>query len=540
MGRAQRDIIGLGVISGAVILFVGTGASVLPQLARVWSSGGLPPDRLLITALLLNIALIIFGWRRYAELTREIEERRKAEESAFKMAQTDALTGCLNRRSIGPACDALVQNCIAQDQAAAVMMLDLDNFKLVNDINGHQVGDEILIQAANRIRALLPKNALLARLGGDEFACVVPFERDAPATMDNLAARIIDRLAEPVQLEKHSVEITISIGIVRSDHPDIAVATDSPTLLHLADIGMYHAKKRGRNRYFWFESAMETELRFRTEFEAGIRRGITNGEFVPYYEQQIDLTSGRLVGFEMLARWKSPQFGLVNPEVFIPIAEEIGVIANLSEQLIARALVDARDWDPSLKLSVNISPIQLRDPWFAQKLLKILVAANFPPSRLDVEITESCLHENMSVVRNLVGSLKNQGVTISLDDFGTGYSSLSQLRSLPFDRLKIDRSFVTNLMESHDSSTIVEAITSLGNGMNLPITAEGIETAEVLEKLRGLGNFNGQGYLYGRPIDASDVANLLTEKGLECRSPGSVASAITDEPVLPEPVRKHG
>jgi len=195
--------------------------------------------------------------------------------------------------------------------------------------------------------------------------------------------------------------------------------------------------------------------------------------------------------------------------VFIPIAEEIGVIAELSETLIAQALRDAREWDPGISLSVNISPVQLRDPWFAQKLLKLLLEANFPASRLDVEITESCLHENIGVVRSLVTSLKNQGVRVSLDDFGTGYSSLAQLRTLPFDQIKIDRSFIATMADNPDSATIVKAITSLGVGMNLPITAEGIESHAIASQLKELGQFRGQGFLWGKPISADEVRGML-------------------------------
>jgi EAL domain-containing protein (putative c-di-GMP-specific phosphodiesterase class I) len=235
---------------------------------------------------------------------------------------------------------------------------------------------------------------------------------------------------------------------------------------------------------------------------------------VPYYEQQVDLESGELVGFEMLARWNSPALGLVGPDVFIPIAEEIGVIAELSEQLIAQALRDAAEWAPALTLSVNISPIQLRDPWFAQRVLRLLVEANFPPSRLEIEITESCLHENIGVVRSLVTSLKNQGIAITLDDFGTGYSSMAQLQALPFDRIKIDRSFVSALTTDRECATIVRTITSLGEGMSLPITAEGIETPEVLAELKSYGRFKGQGSLYGPPVDAGEVRSVLAGRGL--------------------------
>jgi EAL domain-containing protein (putative c-di-GMP-specific phosphodiesterase class I) len=278
---------------------------------------------------------------------------------------------------------------------------------------------------------------------------------------------------------------------------------------------------------------MEDEQRFRHELENGIRHGLAAGEFVPFYEQQIDLETGELIGFEMLARWNSPTFGVVGPETFIPVAEDMDVIGEMSEGLIRQALVDAREWDPKLTLSVNISPLQLRDPWFAQKLLKLLVDGGFPPERLEVEITESCLHENIGAVRAIVISLKNQGIRISLDDFGTGYSSLSQLRSLPFDRLKIDRSFVTELANGDVGNLeLVKTIISLGRGLTLPVTAEGVESAKVLEVLREMGELKGQGYLYGKPENAVATRSRLAELGL---LNGAVA-----EPGEPVAARKAG
>ncbi|MFZ1742839.1 MAG: bifunctional diguanylate cyclase/phosphodiesterase, partial [Pontixanthobacter sp.] len=358
-------------------------------------------------------------------------------------------------------------------------------------------------------------------LGGDEFACVIPFDSQTPDKIDNLVSRMISKVAKPETIDGYPVENTMSVGIATNlaKHEPESEPIDAKTLMHRADIAMYHSKKQGRNRYFWFESTMESELRFRNELEVGIRRGIQNNEFVPYYEQQIDLASNTLVGFEMLARWNSPEFGLVNPAVFIPVAEKIGVIGQLSEQLIEQALVDASEWNPKLTISVNISPIQLRDPWFSQKLLKLLVKHNFPPKRLDIEITESCLHENLSVVKTMITSLKNQGIQISLDDFGTGYSSLTQLRALPFDRLKIDRSFVGELNDEEASEKIVNAIISLGNGLDLPITAEGIEDTKILAALMGRGDLKGQGYLYGRPEPAELVRKRLADLNLLCVNP---------------------
>ncbi len=526
--RAERDVVVLGIGMAAIIMFVGTGSNIMPQVVRALQGIGLPPDRLLSNALLLNIALIIFGLRRYRDLAAEVKERRRAEEKARELAETDPLTGCLNRRSIGPATDGLMKTCAERGERVAFVMIDVDNFKRINDANGHSTGDAILRTCAARIDAMIPERGLLARLGGDEFACVVPFHPGMADRIDELAERLIQEVARPVVLADLKVEVTVSVGLARSDlSPDVARTVDAQELLHMADVAMYQAKKGGKNRYCWFENPMESELRYRSDLERAMREGLLAREFVPFYEQQIDMATGRIVGFEMLARWQSPRFGLIGPEVFIPVAEEIGLIAELSEQLIRQALADAREWAPHLNLSVNISPIQLRDPWFAQKLLKMLVEANFPPSRLEIEITETCLHDNLGLVRSLITSLKNQGVAISLDDFGAGYSSLSQLRSLPFDRLKIDRSFVTAMPGNRDNATIVQAITSLGTGLGLPITAEGVESNEVAAELAKLGHFMGQGYLYGRPEPARETRNRLRKLGLLAEGEALPAQPLT-------------
>jgi diguanylate cyclase (GGDEF)-like protein len=511
----NRDFLALGVLFVSIIMFVGTGSGVLTSVLRTTLFGGVSNDVVLANALILNIALVILGWRRHAEMSREVAERRKAEQAARALAHTDALTGCLNRRSIDGLMCALVERAEGNGCNVVVMMIDLDKFKRSNDFHGHQVGDAVLVETARRLRAAMPEGALIARLGGDEFICAAIFESDQAGAVDALCTKLNEAVAEPIEHRGTRITVTASIGI--ADEPpvhDLQPAQLAADLLHRADLAMYQAKKAGGNRFCRYEEVMAKELRFRSELESDIRAGIARGEFVPYYEKQIDLETGELAGFEMLARWNSPRFGLMSPEHFIPVAEDIGLIAQLSEQLIAQALIDAREWNPKLTLSVNISPVQLRDPRFAQKILKLLIEANFPPSRLDIEITEGCLHENIDVVRSLICSLQNQGIRISLDDFGTGYASLAQLRALPFDRIKIDRSFVSALESNEDNSAIVEAITSLGRGMNLPITAEGIESPEVLARLRKLGNFKGQGYLYGKPSSADETRRSLGEQQL--------------------------
>lgn len=519
--RSDSDFVALGIAVAAIILFVATGGLVVPQAIRSWMGVGAAPDPLLVSVLLLNIALVLFGWRRHSDLILEIAERRKAEQLARRLAETDPLTGSLNRRSIGPAADELLARARNDGRAVAFVMIDLDNFKGINDLNGHVAGDALLVAVADRIARLLPRDALLARLGGDEFACVVPYDARFPEGIDQLAATVIEQVSQPLDHDGLSLEVTVSVGITSNVGASGIVerSTDAHKLIHRADMAMYHAKKKGKNRYFWFEQPMERELRWRSELESGIKNGIRKGEFVPFYEQQIDLDSGEIAGFEMLARWQSPTLGLVKPDVFIPVAEEIGMIAELSENLIDQALAHAAEWDPRLSLSVNVSAIQLRDPWFAQKILKLMVKHNFPAQRLDIEITESCLHENVGAVRAIITSLRNQGVTISLDDFGTGFSSLDQLRTLPFDRLKIDRKFVSDMGDPGDSDRLVRAIVSLGDGLDLPITAEGIDDPRVLDKLRSMGRLKGQGYFYGRPESIEEVRARLGSAGLLAAPP---------------------
>ena len=525
LDKAQRDVVMLGIATAAIILFVGIGGTVMPQVARHWLDNSVtPPDTALVNALLLNIALIIFGWRRYVDLRKEIEQRREAEEEARHLSQIDPLTGCLNRRC---ATEKLMDALAAMPDthyAVAFVMIDLDGFKEINDNNGHQAGDEVLLEVSRRLKAIAPSKAHCARLGGDEFAFIIPLDNEDPHGLELWACEMTGTIARPIETEMGALEATISAGIaVHWPAQQIEnLEGAARKLMHRADLAMYHAKKEGRNRFCWFDLSMEAEARLRREMEAAIRVGLERGEFTPHYEQQIDLETGRLVGFEMLARWHSAELGEVSPDIFIPIAESCGLIGPLSEMLISRALLDAQSWSPSLTLSVNISPMQLRDPWLPQKLLKLLLSSDFPPNRLDVEISEGCLHENLAAVQTMIVSLKNLGVRVSLDDFGTGFATLAQLRTLPFDRVKIDRSFVGELRRVAQASPdllrdreqqdhIVNTLVSLGQGLQIPITAEGIEDASILETLRGMGEMKGQGYLYGKPEDAAAVVKRLSE-----------------------------
>lgn len=510
----SRDFVVGGIMTAAIVMFVGSAGSVLPDaLGRIYGQE-VSPDNIAVTALLLNIALIIFGWRRYGELHREIAQHKYAEEQAKTLAVTDPLTGCLNRRAIGEASANLIAQATRRDMTVAYLMIDLDNFKNINDIQGHDAGDKVLVEVAQRLKATMPPNSHVARLGGDEFACTFIFDADFPETVQRVAEDLIEQVSKPITGPASSgtaeLTVTASIGIARADQCENSL----DVLMRRADIAMYASKKHGRNRYCWFDPRMENEVQFRNKIESGMRIGISRGEFVPYYEQQIDLNTGMLIGFEVLARWNSPELGQISPEIFIPIAEDTGMIGDLSASVMRQAMEDARGWDQSLTISVNISPVQLRDPWLAQKIVKLLVETGFPASRLEIEITESCLFENMGLAQSIIGSLKNQGVRVALDDFGTGYSSLAHLRALPFDRIKIDRSFVTSMNESKESRAIVQTIALLGESMGLPITAEGIEDGELIAHLAEIGCAKGQGFHFGQPLSIEQARRLLAERNM--------------------------
>lgn len=525
--RARLQLLSGSITVSAILLFVGIGSSVLSSMVQHQFIGGEQPDRELVIALLLNVALILFGWRRHNDLLREVGIRTAAEERAQQLAARDPLTGFLNRRSLAEAGAALFVQAEKRDKALALMMLDLDHFKTVNDMHGHAVGDALLRLVASEIADALPGGALSARLGGDEFACAMLFDPAHPDTVERIVERLVSRMAQPFTAEGLQLHVSASVGIARSDFDCASI----DALMRSADIAMYAAKNGGRNRFAWFDRSMELELKARNELEVGLRTAIPRQEIVPYFEQQIDLTTGRLYGFEVLARWEHASRGLILPDKFICIAEETGLISDLSLSVMRQAFQAARDWDPQLSLSVNISPLQLKDPWLPQKVIKLLTETGFAASRLILEITETALFDNLSLAQSIVGSLKNQNIRVALDDFGTGYSSLAHLRALPFDRIKIDRSFVSSINENAESAAIVTAITRLGESLNLPITAEGIEDQAIEERLRALGCGKGQGYLYGRPTSVAATRRLLAEKRL------LIQRAPIEEAAAPPPTR---
>jgi diguanylate cyclase (GGDEF)-like protein len=510
-GLEKRQSLGMVILVACTVgMFVYLGGSVGAQMVRQYAGSAASTDQAMVSALLLNIALILLIWRRTTNLSSEVDVYRQAEVRAKHLAITDPLTNLFNRRAIKEKTAELSTRASRRGKSAAFLMLDLDGFKKINDLYGHDSGDQLLREVADRMRDTVPPSSVLARLGGDEFGICMVFEPEFPETVARVAEDLIEALARPVTIGDIDHSITASIGIARPEMDCDSI----DMLIRRADIALYAAKKNGRNGFCWFENGMEVELRTRNSLEADIRAAIPNDEFVPYFEQQIDLATGELAGFEMLARWVSPVRGLIPPDEFIPVAEETGMIGDLSLSIIRKAMLEAKHWDPKLTISVNISPVQLKDPWLAQKIVKLLVETGFPANRLEVEITESSLFKNLSLAQSIVGSLKNQGIQIALDDFGTGYSSLAHLRALPFDRIKIDRSFVQTMLENTESAAIVSAIAGLGASLDVPITAEGIEEEELIAKLHSLGCSKGQGWYYGQPMSIDQVNALLAEKKL--------------------------
>jgi diguanylate cyclase (GGDEF)-like protein len=502
----RRDVAaGAITLAGAIMLVATAGPAMFTAMR-----GFAPLDGTLAVSVILNVALVLFSWRLHVGLRQETGLRMAAEERIGQLTRQDALTGLANRQTFITDAVGLLRKSSRRGRRTALLLLDLDHFKTVNEVNSHAIGDATLQLTADRIEAAAPAGALAARLGADEFALLFTYEDGRADLVDAVAERLVGELGQRLEIAGAAIHTGASIGLARSEPGCDSIEQ----LMRRADIAMFASKNAGRNRYHWFDESMERELNMRNAIESGMRDGIPLGQFVPFYEQQIDLASGKLHGFEMLARWEHPTRGIIPPDIFIPIAEETGMIADLSMSVMRQAFEEAKNWDPSLTLSVNIAPSQLRDPWFAHKIVKLLVETGFPANRLEIEITESALADNMGVAQSVVGSLKNQGIRLALDDFGTGYSSLSNLRALPFDRVKIDRSFVTSLGSNAESTAVVNAITRLSDSLGLPVTAEGVETPEIEAKLKTLGCYQGQGWHFGKPMDVGQVRVLLAERNL--------------------------
>ena len=462
-------------------------------------------DDAIFVIFFMSIGFAIFSYRRVKELSIEMKARRVAELEAKKLARHDPLTGLPNRRFFVETLGEVLLT-TNSDSRSAVLMLDLDGFKSINDAYGHAVGDHALIEFAQRISAVMRAGAVFVRIGGDEFAVIVPNIKSLD-DLTALARRIVTAVAEPILIGQISTSVGVGIGIAIAPSDGM----NPEIMVQRADRALYRAKAEGRSCIRFFEPDMDAHVERRVAIETELRAAVAAKTIVPYYQPLVAFEGRRVVGFEALARWKSDKFGWVSPDLFIKVAEEIGIISELGDQLLRQACLDARAWPPELTLAFNISAVQLRDPTIGLRVLAILAETGFSPRRLELEITETALVDNIKIAQAVTGQLRQAGVRIALDDFGTGYATLSQLLSLKLDRIKIDRSFVDRLGKDKESTTIVRAVLGLASGFNLETTAEGIENDEQLASLRADGCLEGQGYLFGKAVPANEVINVLAK-----------------------------
>ncbi|KRR07207.1 EAL domain-containing protein [Bradyrhizobium valentinum] len=443
------------------------------------------------------------GWVATFE---DITEWQQVQEQISHMARHDALTNLPNRTLFREQLEKALRLAKRSDQLA-VLCLDLDHFKDINDSLGHPVGDALLKEVARRLGECITEHDTVARLGGDEFA-IVQFCSDCdPSAVALLASHVAEQVSAPYEIAGHQLIIGVSIGI--SLAPEDGKNPDE--LLKKADLALYRAKEDGRGTYRFFETGMDARAQARRLLELDLRAALQRGEFEVYYQPIRDVAKDVVVSFEALARWKHSLRGMISPANFIPLAEETGLIVPIGEWVLRQACMDAAGWSRDVAVAVNLSPVQFKNPNLVSTVKEALKASGLPARRLELEITESVLLQNSEATLSVLHELRAFGVRISLDDFGTGYSSLSYLRSFPFDKIKIDRSFVTELATRDDSMAIVRAVTGLGKSLGIVTTAEGVETDAQFELLRQEGCTQAQGYLFSPPRPAAEVETMLSK-----------------------------
>jgi diguanylate cyclase (GGDEF)-like protein/PAS domain S-box-containing protein len=431
----------------------------------------------------------------------DVTERKKAEQRIAFLAHHDALTGLANRAALAQKIEEAAARQRRRDEAFTVLLLDLDRFKQVNDTLGHPAGDTLLIEVAMRLKSLLRETDVLARLGGDEFAIIQAGEANQREAARSLAERIIAMLGKPFAIEGADISIGTSIGIALA--PEHGAASDS--LLKMADLALYRAKSAGRNGYCFFAPEMSEIASARQEIEGDLRRAIQQNELELHYQPIIDAKTRRICSVEALVRWRHPSKGLISPELFIPLAEESGLIAQIGDWVLRTACADAIKWPAEVKVAVNLSLVQFRKTDLPDVVARTLVDSGLRPERLELEITETALIESAAECLPALRQFKALGITIVLDDFGTGYSSLSQLAMFPFDRIKIDKSFTQNMTKRSECAAIISATLTLAQSLDIQTTAEGVETVDQYRLLRLAGVSSLQGFLFKRPGPASEL-----------------------------------
>ncbi|MEZ0212383.1 MAG: putative bifunctional diguanylate cyclase/phosphodiesterase [Xanthobacteraceae bacterium] len=489
------------------------GGAAVPALAQIVGQP-LPPvaagasqyHRELGDGRTLAVSYQPMGSEGWVATYEDITERRRAEARIAHMAHHDSLTDLPNRLLFQHTIEAAMARLHQRQQPFAVLCLDLDRFKSVNDTLGHAVGDALLKAVADRLRASLREGDMVARLGGDEFA-VLQLDADQPRSADNLAKRITELVGRPYDLDGHRVLVSTSIGVAVAPGD----GTSSEALLRNADIALYRVKSEGRNGFRFFEREMDVQLQARFQLEEDLRTALDAGQFRLYFQPLVDVATGRISGCEALLRWRHPERGMVAPVDFIRVTEETGLIIPLGEWVLEEACRQAASWPVAIPVAVNLSPVQFTDRHLVEAVQGALQRSGLPPARLELEITESVLLREDDSTLAMLHELRRLGVAVALDDFGTGYSSLSYLRSFPFDNIKVDQVFVRDIAERADCQAIVKSVISLGRSLGMTTTAEGVETEEQVSYLQSMGCDQAQGYFYSRPLPPEALATLLAE-----------------------------
>ena len=440
------------------------------------------------------------------KLEGEIKQRQRSEAETRYIAFHDALTGLANRVLFREALEKRLNEPVSYQNGVAILFIDLDGFKSVNDTLGHTIGDTLLKEVASEFRNVLGHDDIIARLGGDEFAILHACDESLKSAV-TLAEKVIAVAGQQRTIEGQVITVGASVGIVSTftgvDYPD--------TLLKNADLAMYRAKSDGRGTYRLFDPEMDAKAQERRLLELDMRNALVNGEFSLCYQPQVSLDQKEVVGFEALLRWENPNRGLVSPDFFIPVAEETGLIIQLGDWVIRQACMEAAQWPTSVRVAVNVSSIQFTRGNVVNSVVQALAASGLAPNRLEIEVTESVLLEKTEQNIEVLEQLHALGVRIAMDDFGTGYSSLGYLRRFRFDKIKIDRSFIRDVAKNNESSAIVHAITKLSVSFGISTTAEGVETQEQLFHLVREGCAEVQGWLFGKAIPADKVPAVLQQ-----------------------------
>jgi diguanylate cyclase (GGDEF)-like protein/PAS domain S-box-containing protein len=525
---ANASVEGLLVCDGEVVVSINTSFAALTGLsasnlvgarlencfpdkvarAKLLSGSHLPVETSLrhldgsITPVELILRPIIFAGRpHHVVAVRDLQARKAAEQHIHYLAHHDALTSLSNRNHFNTRIDQEIA-ALSDGESLAVLCLDIDKFKEINDLFGHAAGDTVLQTVASRVAAVLDEHQMMARLGGDEFAVLMPGITN-PAMASRLAESILESLRTTGDApETHSISTSIGIALYPDD------ATNRQTLLTHADTALYRAKTEGRNTYRFFEAKMGAEVRERRMLEHDLRLAISRDELRLAYQPQKDVKNQTVTGFEALLRWKHPTRGEISPAVFIPIAEETGAILEIGDWVLKAACREAATWTQPVTVAVNVSAVQLYNANFVQELHQILLETGLPARRLEIEITETALVRDFNRALTTLRLIKALGIRIAMDDFGTGYSSLSNLRAFPFDRIKIDGSFIKSVNSNNQAATIVRAVLGLGRGLGLPVLAEGVETDAELQFLQDELCDEVQGYLLGRPAAIASFRNF--------------------------------